>query len=181
MSYLALYHVSTPDTPNKVLTHQDDIASTLAELGVGFDRWQAATRLEADASEVEIIAAYQAPIDTLMTERGYTTVDVIRVSNDHPQKAELRAERLEEHRMAQDHVRFFVAGRGLFTLHIEDYVYAVFCEKNDLISVPGGIPHWFDMGENPHFVAIRLFSDPEGLAVNLTGDAIAEGFPRLED
>jgi len=181
MSYLAVYHVSTPDTPNKVLTHQDDIASTLAELGVGFDRWQASTRLEADASEVEIIAAYQAPIDTLMTERGYTTVDVIRVSNDHPQKAELRAERLDEHRMAQDHVRFFVAGRGLFTLHIEDYVYAVFCEKNDLISVPAGIKHWFDMGETPHFVAIRLFSDPEGLAVNLTGDAIAEGFPRLED
>lgn len=181
MSYLAVYHVSTPDTPNKVLTHQDDIASTLAELGVGFDRWQAAARLEADASEVEIIAAYQAPIDKLMTERGYTTVDVIRVSNDHPQKAELRAERLDEHRMAQDHVRFFVAGRGLFTLHIEDYVYAVLCEKNDLISVPAGIAHWFDMGENPHFVAIRLFSDPEGQAVHLTGDGIAEGFPRLED
>ncbi|MHA6574295.1 1,2-dihydroxy-3-keto-5-methylthiopentene dioxygenase [Pseudomonas yamanorum] len=181
MSYLAVYHVSTPDTPNKVLTHQDDIASTLAELGVAFDRWQAATRLEAGASEVEIIAAYQAPIDTLMTERGYTHVDVISVSNDHPQKAELRAERLGEHRMAQDHVRFFVAGRGLFTLHIEDYVYAVFCEKNDLISVPAGIKHWFDMGENPHFVAIRLFSDPEGQAVKLTGDAIAEGFPRLED
>jgi 1,2-dihydroxy-3-keto-5-methylthiopentene dioxygenase len=57
----------------------------------------------------------------------------------------------------------------------------VFCEKNDLILVPSGIPHWFDMGENPHFVAIRLFSDPEGLAVMLTGDAIAEGFPRLDD
>ena len=181
MSYLAVYHVCTPDTPNKVLTHQDDIASTLAELGVGFDRWQAATRLAPGASEVEIIAAYQAPIDKLMTERGYTTVDVLRVSNDHPQKAQLRAERLDEHRMAQDHVRFFVAGRGLFTLHIEDYVYAVFCEKNDLILVPSGIPHWFDMGENPHFVAIRLFSDPEGLAVMLTGDAIAEGFPRLDD
>jgi len=181
MSYLAVYHICTPDTPNKVLTHQEDIATTLAELGVGFDRWQAATRLEAGAGEVEIIAAYQAPIDKLMTERGYTHVDVISVSNDHPQKAELRAERLDEYRMAHDHVRFFVAGRGLFTLHIEDYVYAVFCEKNDLISVPGGIAHWFDMGENPHFVAIRLFNGPEGQAVNLTGDAIAEGFPRLED
>ncbi|WP_294739557.1 acireductone dioxygenase [uncultured Pseudomonas sp.] len=181
MSYLAVYPVSTTDTPNKVLTHFDDIASTLAELGVGFQRWQAAARLEAGASEAEIIAAYQQPIDQLMTERGYTHVDVVSISNDHPQKAELRAERLDEHRLAQDHVRFFVAGRGLFNLHIEDYVYAVFCEKNDLIAIPGGIAHWFDMGENPHFVVIRLFNGEEGLAINLTGDTIATGFARLED
>ena len=29
MSYVAVYHVATPDTPNKVLTHTDDIAATL--------------------------------------------------------------------------------------------------------------------------------------------------------
>ncbi|MDP2147376.1 MAG: acireductone dioxygenase, partial [Pseudomonas sp.] len=29
MSILCVYHLSTPDTPNKVLTHADDIASTL--------------------------------------------------------------------------------------------------------------------------------------------------------
>ena len=69
-------------------------------------------------------------------------------------------------------MRFFVAGRGLFTLHIGDYVYAVLCEKNDLISVPAGTPHWFDMGEHPHFVAIRLFNNPEGWVANFTGEDI---------
>ncbi len=43
MSSLSVYHVSSPDTPNKVLTHLEDIASTLAEHGVAFDRWEAAT------------------------------------------------------------------------------------------------------------------------------------------
>ena len=116
-----------------------------------------------------------------MSERGYVTVDVISLNSDHPQKAELRAKFLDEHRHAEDEVRFFVAGRGLFTLHIDDYVYAVLCEKNDLISVPAGTPHWFDMGEHPHFVAIRLFNNPEGWVANFTGEDIASRFPRLED
>ena len=181
MSSLSVYHVSSPDLPNKVLTHFEDIASTLAEQGVRFDRWQAAAKIQPGASQEEVIAAYQEQIDKLMTERGYITVDVISLTSDHPQKAQLRAEYLDEHRLGEDLVRFFVAGRGLFSLHIGDYVYAVLCEKNDLISVPAGTPHWFDMGEHPHVVAIRLFKNPDGRVANLTGDDIAGRFPRLED
>jgi len=181
MSSLSVYHISSPEIPNKVLTHFEDIASTLAEQGVGFDRWQAAAKIQPGASQEEVIAAYQQQIDKLMTERGYVTVDVISLNNDHPQKAELRARFLDEHQYGEDEVRFFVAGRGLFSLHIDDYVYAVLCEKNDLISVPAGTPHWFDMGEHPHFVAIRLFNNAEGGVAKFTGEDIASRFPRLED
>lgn len=128
-----------------------------------------------------MIAAYRPQIDRLMAERGYVTVDVISVSRDHPQKDELRAKFLDEHRHAEDEVRFFVAGRGLFTLHIEDMVYAVLCEKNDLISVPAGTRHWFDMGEQPSSVAIRLFNNPDGWTAQFTGERIADQFPRLDD
>ena len=47
--------------------------------------------------------------------------------------------------------------------------------------MPAGTRHWFDMGEFPHFVAIRLFNNPEGWVANFTGDDIAGRFPRLED
>ena len=181
MSSLSVYHVSSPDLPNKVLTHLEDIASTLAEQGVRFDRWHAAAKIQPGASQEEVIAAYQEQIDKLMTERGYLTVDVMSQSSDHPQKAEPSARLLDEHCQGGDEVRFFVAGRGLYSLHIGDYVYAVLCEKNDLILVPAGTRYWFDMGEHPHFVAIRLSNNPEGCVANLTGDDIASRFPRLED
>lgn len=71
MSSLSVYHVSSPDLPNKVLTHFDDITATLAEQGVRFDRWQAAAKLQPGASDEELVAAYQGPLDQLMTERGY--------------------------------------------------------------------------------------------------------------
>lgn len=178
MSSLSVYHVSSPDIPNKVLTHFEDIASTLAEQGVRFERWQAAAKIQPGASDEEIISAFREPIDKLMTERGYVTVDVISHTSDQPPK-ELRAELLNEHHYGEDQVRFFVAGRGLFSLHIDDYVYAVLCEKNDLISVPAGTRHWVDMGERPHFVAIRLFNKPQ--SPDFTGDGIASQFAVLED
>ncbi len=181
MSILSVYQDTAPEQPLKVLTHMEDIAATLADVGVRLERWEASAPIRAGASSEEVIAAYRPQIDQLMSERGYVTVDVISLTRDHPQKAELRAKFLEEHQHAEDEVRFFVVGRGLFTLHIEDRVYAVLCEKNDLISVPAGTRHWFDMGEDPHFVAIRLFNNPEGWVAQFTGADIAGRFPRLED
>lgn len=181
MSSLTVYHESMPEQPLKLLTHVEDIASTLDGVGVRFQRWEASAPITPGASQEEVIAAYQHEIRRLQDEEGYVTVDVVSLSADHPQKDELRAKFLDEHRHGEDEVRFFVAGRGLFTLHIEDHVYAVLCEKNDLISVPAGTRHWFDMGERPHFVAIRLFNNPEGWVAQFTGDAIAKRFPQLED
>ena len=180
MSSLSVYHVSSPELPNKVLTHFDDIASTLAEQGVRFDRWQAAAPIQPGASQDEVIHAYRDQIDRLMNERGYVTVDVISLNSDHPQKAELRAKFLDEHRHGEDEVRF----RRRSWLVYAAYWRLCVCRavrKNDLISVPAGTPHWFDMGEHPHFVAIRLFNNPEGWVANFTGEDIADRFPRLED
>lgn len=181
MSYVAVYHVSTLDTPNKVLTHFDDMAALLAEQGVGFDRLQVAVRVEPGAAQADVIAACQEPIDKLMTERGYAAVDVISCSNDYGSNAERRAEFLHEYRHGGDEVRWFVAGRGLFTLRIGEYIYSIQCEKNDLLSVPSGTPRWFDIGENPSVVAIRLFKNTEDQVAHVTGDDIASRFPRLDD
>lgn len=172
MSSLTVYHQSTADIPNKVLTHLEDIAATLAEQGVRFERWQASEPLQPGASEHEIIAAYRQDLDRLMTEKGYSHVDVSREAD-----ASLR----DEHTCTEELLRFFAAGRGLFSLRIEDYVYAVLCEKGDMISVPAGTRLWVDMGDDPRFVALRVFNTVEGQAARFTGDKVAESFPRLDD
>ena len=54
------------------------------------------------------------------------------------------------------------------------------CCAGDLISVPDGMRHWFDMGAAPRFTAIRLFLNPDGWIAQFTGSDIADRFPRLE-
>lgn len=126
-----------------------------------------------------MLAAYRPEIDRLVAERGYRSVDVVSLDPAHPEREALRRKFLAEHTHADDEVRFFVAGSGLFTLHAAGRVYAVLCEQDDLISVPAGLPHWFDMGSAPAFTCIRLFNDPAGWVARFTGDEIATRFPVL--
>jgi len=181
MSILSVYQDNAPEQPLKVLTHLEDIASTLADVGISIERWATGVSTRAGASAEEVIAAYQPEIDRLMNDRGYVTVEVICVSKYYPPKAELTARFLEEHSYAGDEARLFVVGRGLLMLHIDDKVYAVLCERHELISVPAGTRHWFDMGEEPHIVAVRLFNKPDRCQPEFTGDDIAGRFPRLDD
>ncbi len=155
------------------------IAAALAALGVRFEQWPSRP-IPADADQDAVLSAFAPEVKRLKGEQGYRAVDVIRMAHDHPEKAALRAKFLSEHRHSEDEVRFFVEGEGLFTLRAGDKVYAVLCEQGDLISVPAGTRHWFDMGPNPRFTAIRLFTNPDGWVANFTGDAIADRFPRHE-
>jgi len=181
MSHLCVYHSSNPKQPVKLLNHLEDISSALAEIGVRFERWQASQPITAQSTPEEVLVAYQGDIERLKQEGGYVAVDVISVDEQHPQKAELRAKFLDEHTHNEDEVRFFVAGRGLFNLHVDEQVYSVLCERGDLISVPAGTRHWFDMGEHPRFTAIRLFNNPEGWVAQYTGETQTTIYPMLED
>ena len=152
----------------------------LAAEGVRFERWQASAALTAGADTDAVIAAYRGDIDRLMAEKSYRSFDVISIAPDHPQREALRAKFLDEHFHKEDEVRFFVAGNGLFSLHVGQQVHEVLCEAGDLISVPDGATHWFDIGPEPSFVAIRFFTEPDGWVGHFTGTDIARRFPRHE-
>ena len=180
MSRLRIFEEHRPEHPIVVHTAPADIARELGHVGVRFEQWEANAPIAPGASQDEVIAAYRSDIDRLMGEEGYQSVDVISLAPDHPDRAALRQKFLNEHTHSEDEVRFFVAGSGQFTLHIEGKVYDVLCEAGDLIGVPDGTPHWFDMSESPYFVAIRLFTNKEGWVANFTGTDIAGRFPRME-
>jgi len=156
------------------------ITDALASIGVAFERWTAAAVLSADADNNTILAAYDADIRKLADQGGYKSFDVIRMTPDNPKREELRAKFLDEHIHVDDEVRFFVEGSGMFYLHAGGRVHMLLCEAGDLIKVPAGLKHWFDMGPAPRFCAIRLFTTPEGWVAKFTGEPIALQFPRYQ-
>jgi 1,2-dihydroxy-3-keto-5-methylthiopentene dioxygenase len=179
MTTLSIFHQNQPEQALTVVTDPDAIRNKLSAHGVHFDRW--ATRdLPADATQEEILEAYADEVARLKQDWGFQTADVVSLTADHPHKDAFRQKFLDEHTHSEDEVRFFVRGQGLFYLHFGDQVYALLCEKNDLISVPDGTRHWFDMGPEPEFTCIRLFSNPEGWVASFTGEDIASRLPRYE-
>jgi 1,2-dihydroxy-3-keto-5-methylthiopentene dioxygenase len=173
-----------PDTDAGQGRRVDDpteIGRILAGAGIGFERWDAGKELPAGADQEAILAAYADDVERLKRERGFTTADVVRLTPDHPQRAEFREKFLDEHTHSEDEVRFFVEGSGLFCLHVGEQVLGVHAQAGDLIAVPAGTRHWFDMGPAPHFTAIRLFTNTEGWVARFTGDGIARRFPMLDE
>ncbi|SNY59655.1 acireductone dioxygenase apoprotein [Arsukibacterium tuosuense] len=181
MSRLTVFNDAEPKHP---LLESSDVAvitQQLAGAGVQFAKWQARAPVTAESRAEQILAAYSNDIERLKKANGYITVDVISLSPSHPEKQQLRQKFLAEHTHNEDEVRFFVRGQGLFCLHIGAKVYQVLCQQNDLISVPANTPHWFDMGSEPDFTAIRLFNNPDGWVAHFTGNDIASRYPLLAD
>jgi 1,2-dihydroxy-3-keto-5-methylthiopentene dioxygenase len=85
-----------------------------------------------------------------------------------------------EHWHDEDEVRFIVKGRGIFHIHPRGgKVHAIEVEAGDLIRVPRGTWHWFDLCESREIRAIRLFQDAAGWTPNYTDSAVDKGFQPL--
>ena len=180
MSRLRIFSDDDPVTPDYRSTDHASIAEQLEKIGVRFEQWEAAKPVQPGATPEEVMAAYHEDIDRLVKDNGFKTVDVVSIAPDNENREAMRAKFLDEHFHKEDEVRFFVAGSGLFTLHVNDRVYEVKCEAGDLIGVPDGTRHWFDMGPEPYFVAIRFFTEPDGWVGHFTGTDIAQKFPRFQ-
>jgi 1,2-dihydroxy-3-keto-5-methylthiopentene dioxygenase len=180
MSLLTVWNETDPTTTLLQTTKPSEIAAELKTLGVSFDQWPVID-LPQDAAQDDLLAAYGAEVEKISTEQGYIKVDVVRLHNsgqsDWREIADgARAKFLNEHKHDDDEVRFFVEGAGVFYLHLNGKVYAVLCEAGDLMSVPEGTTHWFDMGTEPSFAAIRFFHDDDGWIGDFTGSDISSKF-----
>ncbi|WP_214414811.1 1,2-dihydroxy-3-keto-5-methylthiopentene dioxygenase [Sphaerisporangium fuscum] len=185
MTYLTVY--TDGDEPETLLQTEDaaEIAAALKEIDVVLRHWQVVADLPEDAGQEEILDAYRAEIDRVIAEEGYTFVDVARLrpdgGADWPERASAARQKfLNEHTHDDDEVRYFVSGSGIFYLHTGGRVHAVLCEAGDLLSVPKNTTHWFDMGTEPDFTAIRFFHDDDGWIGDFTGDPISRRIPDFD-
>ena len=130
-----------------------------------------------NASAEAILAAYSDKINELKARGGYVTADVIDVHPGTPGLEGMLARFNSEHWHDEDEVRFIVEGRGLFHVHPSNGpVFAIEVEAGDLIRVPKGTLHWFDLCADRRIRAIRLFQDPSGWAPHYSSSGIDRGF-----
>ena len=153
------------------------VSSFLAKYGITYERWESERKVPADANAEAVLQAYSDKVEELKARGGYTTADVIDVTSATPNLDSMLAKFSCEHWHDEDEVRFIVEGRGLFHVHpAEDPVFAIEVEAGDLISVPRGTHHWFDLCADRRIRAIRLFQDVSGWTPRYTGSGVDAGF-----
>ena len=164
--------VRIPDE-NRSLHEVEQIREFLAGIDIDYQHWEPDASVLQDASADQILSAYEKQINELKHRGGYVTADVIDVNQDTPGLDAMLAKFNIEHYHNEDEVRYIVDGRGLFHIHSQKgSVVAIEVEPGDLIRVPRGTLHWFDLCGDRRIRAIRLFQDASGWTPHYTNSAI---------
>jgi 1,2-dihydroxy-3-keto-5-methylthiopentene dioxygenase len=150
-----------------------EIASFVAKSGLSYERWDVAGRIAPGADSATVLQAYAPEIERLKKSGGYVTADVIDIKADTPNLDAMLAKFNKEHAHAEDEVRFILDGAGLFFIRpAQGPVYAVQVEAGDLLRVPAGTRHWFDLCADRRIRAIRLFVDASGWVPQYFDDGV---------
>jgi 1,2-dihydroxy-3-keto-5-methylthiopentene dioxygenase len=169
--------VVTIPNENRSLTDPTEITTYLANIGIEYERWEAGATVSADAPAEEILAAYAPQIEQLKARGNYVAADVIDVNPQTGGLEEMLARFNIEHSHDEDEVRYIVAGRGLFHIHPEaGPVVAIEVTEGDLIRVPRGTLHWFNLCSDRRIRAIRLFQDKAGWTPHYTGSGVDRAY-----
>ncbi|MBM3964085.1 MAG: cupin domain-containing protein [Planctomycetes bacterium] len=157
---MATVHI--PDQ-NRNLTQTYEILEFLKPFGIWYERWEVDGRLKPSATDAEILLEYAPEIEKVKAAGGFVTADVINVNPNTPNLDAMLARFDKEHTHSEDEVRFTVEGRGVFHLHPENGpVFSVTVETGDMINVPCGMKHWFNLCDDRRIRCIRFFEDTTG-------------------
>ena len=171
--------VRIPDE-DRTLTGVEEIGTFLGTMGIRHEIWEPTHPIGPEATAAEILEAYAPEIERLKAQDGYVTADVIDVTSDTPNLQTMLDRFNKEHWHDEDEVRFIIEGRGLFHLNIPGHpVCAVEVTAGDLLRVPRGTHHWFDLCGEKRIRAIRLFQDTTGWTPHYTGSGTDAGFQPL--
>ena len=166
-----------PDS-STMIQDELDIRAALAAIGIDYERWSL-DRVPADSSADAVLAAYADEIAAMKQRGGYVTADVIDVNPATPKLEAMLARFDKEHTHDEDEVRFILAGRGIFFLHINGRVASVEVGPGDMLRVPRGTTHWFTLCEDRRIRAIRWFQDTAGWTPHYTDSGVDQGYQPL--
>jgi 1,2-dihydroxy-3-keto-5-methylthiopentene dioxygenase len=162
---------------DRTITGKEAVTAYLGKIGIDYDVWEPSHPLGSDASQEEILDAYSSEIGRLKASGGYVTADVINVSPKTPNLDAMLAKFSREHWHDEDEVRFIVQGRGLFHVNPKTSpVVGIEVEPGDLIRVPRGTLHWFDLCSDRQIRCIRLFQDASGWTPWYTESGLDKNF-----
>jgi 1,2-dihydroxy-3-keto-5-methylthiopentene dioxygenase len=168
--------VRIPDE-NRMLREQSEVTAYLASIGIEYERWDLPKAVEDRTASEDILETYSEQIEELKRRGGYVTADVINVTSQTPNLEPMLAKFSREHWHDEDEVRFIIYGRGLFHIRPrQGQLTAIEVEAGDLIRVPRGTWHWFDLCGDRTIRAIRLFQDPSGWTPHYTDSGVDRNY-----
>lgn len=155
MSLLSVHAEHSPEQPNKVLGHAEDIAATLAEVGVRF------SQCDLSARTVVPFAGHSGQLEEQLWGGSEDSA------------------RAAEHSWPGAEQRLCLESGAQLCLHIGAHVYRLRCQAGDLLGLPAGIRQWF-VSAAPQRLQ-RLGEGIAGWQLQPSGSTLAADYPLQDD
>lgn len=157
---------------NRTFSRAEEVRGFLRDNGgIEFERWEVG-RLDrnllqqpvlAPEEKEKVLQAFGPEIEALKARRSYRSADVVALAPETPNLEGILAPFAREHHHTEDEVRFIVGGSGVFSIRWQEAEhFDIRVSAEDLIVVPAGTWHWFNLTEKRSIKAIRLFQSPDG-------------------
>jgi 1,2-dihydroxy-3-keto-5-methylthiopentene dioxygenase len=169
-----LAHVIVLSDNNRRLEDQEAL-HFLKDHNIGYEHWDTSGvphelktfRKLTEDEQSRLLSVWGQQLERLMESNNYTTADVLCISDSTIPNLDATLDRFRpEHYHTEDEVRFVVSGSGMFGIAQKDpdVRFEVHVIEGDLLKVPQGTWHWFDLEADRRIQAIRLFQDTTGWA-----------------
>lgn len=178
MTELNVFKESLSSAPQLSTELMLEIGELLAESGIRYQKLETYLNFSPDMSPRAIEEKLKQDLSELDALSTYAVTRLVVVDDNHGSQS-TPIKYLSEHQKEQPEAYLIVDGYCQFSLHIDDQVLQLRCEKGDYIEIPSEVKRWLDFGLEAN-VSMLKFSHQEDDAITLyTGDKIADSFPRL--
>jgi 1,2-dihydroxy-3-keto-5-methylthiopentene dioxygenase len=168
--------IASVPTDGLKISDPAQIRDYLSKIGIDYDQWQI-VELAHNADDQAVLNAYSEKIDEVKQAGGYTSVDVVNVNSATPSLDEMLNKFNREHWHDEDEVRFVVQGQGLFHVHpAGQAVVAIEVGPGDMIRIPRGTHHWFNLCGSRQIKVIRFFQNRTGWTPYYTESMAERGY-----
>lgn len=170
--------LTIPETEQS-FTNPEEIRQFLRKFGMQYEHYQL-TEARCSLPSEQILAEFDKEIGELKASGGYQTADLIDVNPATPGLDEMLAKFSIEHTHSEDEVRFCINGTGLFHINpVTAPVFSIEMQSGDLINVPAGTRHWFNLCQEKTARVIRLFQDTTGWTPHYMQENVEKNFEPL--
>ena len=178
MTTLSVYQCDHPQLPNKTLNHTVDIVSTLHSAGIVYQQLSLPARLRPGCDEAQL-SEVSSWLEAFAAEQQLRVITWLKADRQHPLGDTLGATYREEQRLQGRSLWLVLGGYLQLNVHQDDQVFQLRLEAGDCVEVSAAQPHWLDLGQEPHVLAVQLRGDEK--AAEPTHSHLAAQFPGLDD
>ena len=170
--------LTVPET-GQTMTKPEEMKHFLAAFSMQYEFFPVSKSRRTLPAE-HILAEFDSEISFLKQQGGYQTADLIDLTPATSGLDQMLAKFSTEHTHSEDEVRFCIDGRGIFHINpVKAPVFSIEMESGDLINVPAGTRHWFNLCQEKTVRVIRLFQDITGWTPHYTPDGTEKNFQPL--